>query len=122
MEINKPRANLEGWWVGNQKRARPCGLRVRLSSELPYLSLPVPRYPPWGPLAKVAATAAKPPAARPAGTQGRTCGPASLALRAPRTSVSATLFRETEWRYPGLVPANSYTITLRALLVARVAK
>jgi len=31
----------------NQKRARPCGLR-----------LSVPRYPPWGPLAKVAATAA----------------------------------------------------------------
>jgi hypothetical protein len=61
MEINKPRANLEGWRVGNQKRARPYGLRVRLSSEFPYLSLSVPRYTPWGPLAKVAATAANRP-------------------------------------------------------------
>ena len=72
MEINKPRANLEGWWVGNQKRARPCGLRVRLSSELPYLSLPVPRYPPWGPLAKVAATAANRPLR---GRLGSSAGP-----------------------------------------------
>ena len=69
----KPRANLEGWWVGNQKRARPCGLRVRLSSELPYLSLPVPRYPPWGPLAKVAATAANRPLR---GRLGPSAGPA----------------------------------------------
>ena len=52
----KPRANLEGWWVGNQKRARPCGLRVRLSSELPCLAVracpsratpPGDRWPRW---------------------------------------------------------------------------
>jgi len=80
MKINKPRANLEGWWVGNQKRARPCGLRVRLSSELPYLSLSIPRYPPWGPLAKVAATAAKRPLRGRLGSRaGPTVRPASAA-------------------------------------------
>ena len=30
---------------------------------------------------------------------------------APQTSVSATLLRQTEWRCPGLGPANSCTIT-----------
>ena len=37
--------------------------------------------------------------------------PVAYALRAPQTSVSATLLRQTEWRYPGLAPANSCTIT-----------
>jgi len=36
----------------------------------PLLSLSAPRYPPWGPLAKVAATAATPPAACAAGWEG----------------------------------------------------
>ena len=39
-------------------------------------------------------------------------GPVAYALRAPpQTSVSATLLRQTEWRCPGLGPANSCTIT-----------
>ena len=69
MEINKSRANLEGWWVGNQKRARPCVWPCAFGSaqtcliELIRPALP----PPWEPLAKVAAIAATPPAARPAG-------------------------------------------------------
>ena len=39
-------------------------------------------------------------------------GPVAYALRAPpQTSVSATLLRQTEWRCPGLGPANFCTIT-----------
>ena len=80
--------------MGNQERARPCRLGAKGSAQtrlrLALVSLR-PRTAPHG-----------------------SCWPkwpVAYALRAPQTSVSATLLRQTEWRYPGLAPANSCTIT-----------
>jgi hypothetical protein len=85
---------------------------VRLSSELPYLSLSVPRYPPWGPLAKVAAIAANRPLR---GRLGSRAGPTvrlvAHSVRPEPAYPQRYSARRSEWRYPGLVPANSYTIT-----------
>ena len=94
METRRARANLEGWRVGNQKRARPCWLGARSSTENCLIEQLVRALPPPGGLLAE--------------------GPVAYALRAPpQTSVSATLLRlrQTEWRCPGLGPANFCTIT-----------
>ena len=100
-EIVRVPRHLEGWRVGNQKRARPCWLGARSSTEnclIEQLVRALPP-PPGGLLAE---------------------GPVAYALRAPpQTSVSATLLRQTEWRCPGLGPANFCTITAPSKLRRR---
>ena len=57
-----------------------------------------------------------PPGVNPGGLLAE--GPVAYALRAPpQTSVSATLLRQTEWRCPGLGPANFCTITAPSKLL-----
>ena len=91
-EIGRVPRHLEGWRVGNKKRARPCWLGARGSAQNCLIEPFVRALPPPGGLLAE--------------------GPVAYALRAPpQTSVSATLLRQTEWRCPGLGPANSCTIT-----------
>ena len=88
--------HLEGWRAGNKKRARPCWLGARGSTQnclIEQLVRALP--PPWG---------------QPRGAAGRGAGSLRTSC-APQTSVSATLLRQTEWRCPGLGPANFCTIT-----------